>query len=78
MAPTMRLYGTGEVAALLGVPRWRLQYFIERGDVPGPSCILPGRRLFSDDDVNAIRQVLVARDDGTAKDGGVHHELAAV
>jgi DNA-binding transcriptional MerR regulator len=52
---------TGKVAAQLGIPRWWLAYLIERGDVPGPSLQVPGRRLFSDDDVGRIRKALDKR-----------------
>jgi DNA-binding transcriptional MerR regulator len=52
---------TGKVAAQLGIPRWWLAYLIERGDVPGPSLEVPGRRLFSDDDVTQIRKALANR-----------------
>ena len=51
----------GAVAAELGVPRWRLAYLIERGDVPGPSLQVPGRRLFTDRDVDRIRRALAGR-----------------
>jgi DNA-binding transcriptional MerR regulator len=51
----------GPVAAHLGIPRWRLAYLIERGDVPGPSLQVPGRRLFSEKDVDCIRQALVSQ-----------------
>jgi DNA-binding transcriptional MerR regulator len=49
----------GSVAAEVGVPRWRLAYLIERGTVPGPSLQVPGRRLFSSDDVECIRRALI-------------------
>lgn len=51
----------GDVAAALAVPRWRLAYWIERGDVPGPSMQVPGRRLFTDADVERIRAALEKR-----------------
>ena len=52
-----RMFTTGEVAGRLGVPRWRLQYLVERGVVPGPSQQVPGRRLFSEEDVTNLRAV---------------------
>jgi hypothetical protein len=52
---------TGNVAARLEIPRWRLAYLIERGDVPGPSLQVPGRRLFNEADVERIRRALAAR-----------------
>jgi DNA-binding transcriptional MerR regulator len=56
------LYSTiGAVAERLTVPRWKLAYLIDRGDVPGPSLQVPGRRLFSEDDVGQIRQALAER-----------------
>jgi DNA-binding transcriptional MerR regulator len=51
----------GHVASLLGVPRWRLAYLIERGEVPGPSLQVPGRRLFTEDDIARIRSALARR-----------------
>jgi DNA-binding transcriptional MerR regulator len=51
----------GTVAKQLGVVRWRLAYLIERGDVPGPSMVVPGRRLFTADDVRKIREALRGR-----------------
>jgi hypothetical protein len=51
----------GTVAEELGIPRWRLAYLIEHGDVPGSSLQVPGRRLFTDDDVNQIRRALSER-----------------
>ena len=52
----------GALAAELQVPRWRLAYLIERGDVPGPSILVAGRRLFSESDVERIRAALAQRD----------------
>ncbi len=49
---------TGQVAELLKVPRWKLAYWIERGDVAGPSVTVPGRRLFSKADIEKIRKQL--------------------
>jgi hypothetical protein len=51
----------GRVAAALAVPRWWLAYLVERGDVPGPSLLVPGRRLFTDADVEKIRVALATR-----------------
>ena len=48
----------GEVATILGLPRWRLAYLVERNTVPGPSVQVPGRRLFTSDDVERIRDCL--------------------
>jgi DNA-binding transcriptional MerR regulator len=51
----------GAVAKQVGVIRWRLAYLIERGDVPGPSLVVPGRRLFTEEDVRKIRKALAER-----------------
>jgi len=53
----------GMVAAELSMPRWRLAYLIDRGDVPGPSLQAPGRRLFSEADVARIQQALAMHPD---------------
>jgi DNA-binding transcriptional MerR regulator len=58
---TPRYSTIGHVTDLLAIPRWKLAYLIERGDVPRPSLQVPGRRLFSEDDVKRIREVLVER-----------------
>jgi hypothetical protein len=61
-AMATRSYSTiGPVATHLGIPRWRLAYLIERGDVPGPSLQVAGRRLFSNPDVERIREALARR-----------------
>lgn len=52
---------SGAVATEVGLPRWKLLYFIEKGDLPRPSYQVPGRRLFTDADVSAIRQALDAK-----------------
>ena len=54
------VYSTGEVAASCGIPRWQFLYFIERGLVPGPTSQVPGRRLFTAEDVAKIRDALAA------------------
>jgi hypothetical protein len=54
----------GTVAVRLAVPRWKLAYLIERGDVPGPSLQVPGRRLFTDEDVARISAALALRAEG--------------
>lgn len=50
-----RLFTIGEVAQQIGVARWRLAYWIERGAVGGPALSVPGRRLFTTDDVARLR-----------------------
>lgn len=51
----------GKVAEFLGIARWRLSYLIERGDIPGPSVLVPGRRLFTQGDAELIRNALEER-----------------
>ena len=53
---------TGELARELGVPRWRLLYWLERHDLPEPSVSIPGRRLFTADDVRRIKELLAIKD----------------
>ena len=65
MTNTIAMHTTGEVARLLGIKRPRLQYLIERGYVPGPSQMVPGRWLFSDEDVEALQKALKAREEVT-------------
>ena len=60
---------TGEVARLLGIPRARLDYAIERGHVPQPRKTLMGaRRFYIQEDVAKIRAVL--KPDKNKKAGG--------
>ena len=60
MKPT-QLFSSGEAAAMLGVPRWRLLYLIDRGELPRPNQIVAGRRLFTHDDVAAMQAALDVR-----------------
>lgn len=69
MCKLSRFLTTGEVAKKLGMPRWRLAYLIDRGDVGGPAVVVPGRRLFSEQDVDRIRQEVSDRGDDVAKVG---------
>jgi hypothetical protein len=62
----------GQLATELNVPRWRLAYLIDRGDLPAPSAQVPGRRLFSEADVTAVREALArlqARGREAAREG---------
>jgi DNA-binding transcriptional MerR regulator len=58
---TTRYSTIGAVADRLAIPRWKLAYLIDRGDVPGSSQQVPGRRLFSEADVERIREALSER-----------------
>jgi DNA-binding transcriptional MerR regulator len=60
----------GEVAKQVEIPRWRLAYLIERGDLPGPSLQVPGRRLFSEKDVDCIRKTLESSVAGSGRAPG--------
>ncbi len=55
----------GSVAERVGIPRWKLAYLIERGDVPPPSFQVPGRRLFNEQDIERIIQALRAKQDAS-------------
>jgi DNA-binding transcriptional MerR regulator len=52
------MYGTGEVAGILGIPRWRLLYLLERGVLPEATSSIAGRRLFTETDVERLRAAL--------------------
>lgn len=58
---TDRMFTSGAVAAVVGLPRWKLVYLIERNVLPRPSHQVPGRRLFVEADITAILQVLDAK-----------------
>lgn len=49
---------TGEVARLLGIPRWKLSYLLDRGVLNEPELSVPGRRLFSEGDIARLKKHL--------------------
>ena len=53
----------GAVAAKLGIDRWRLAYLIERGTVPEASVKIPGRRLFTPSDIEAIEDAIASQEE---------------
>ena len=55
-----QLLSTGGVAEVLGLPRWKLLYLLDRGTVPGPSFRIACRRLFTGEDIAQIRVALAA------------------
>jgi hypothetical protein len=55
------LFTSGEAASQVGEPRWRLLYLIEKGVLPGPSLQVPGRRLFTTEDIEKIARALGKR-----------------
>ena len=59
------LFTSGTVARQLDLPRWQLLYLIERGQLPGPTFEVPGRKLFTEQDVEQIRKSLAAPADPT-------------
>ena len=52
------LVGTGATAEQLGIPRHRLIALLDSGRIPEPALKLPGRRLFTAQDVERIRKAL--------------------
>jgi len=63
MTPPEPLYTSGVVADRVHLPRWRLLYLVERGVLPGPTYTVPGRRLFTADDIRRIEAILADRPD---------------
>jgi hypothetical protein len=59
------LLTSGQAALRVGLPRWRLLYLIEKGEIPGPSYQVPGRRLFTPADLDRIAQALARRPEQT-------------
>ena len=55
------LFTSGEAASMVGEPRWRLLYMIEKEMLPGPSFQVPGRRLFTSADIEKIARALGQR-----------------
>lgn len=62
MGENAELMTIGALAAELGVDRWRLAYLIERREVPDASLKVPGRRLFTPEDIGRVREALAARE----------------
>jgi hypothetical protein len=54
-------FSSGEVADTVGLSRWKFLYHVERGDLPGPTHTVAGRRLFTTGDVENIRRALAAQ-----------------
>ena len=54
-----KLIGSGDAAKLLGVKRWKLIQLLESGKLSEPTFKLPGRRLFTEDDIKSLREELV-------------------
>lgn len=52
------LFTIGEVARRTGASRAHLAYLFERGALPQPSYQVPGRRLFTERDVEGIIRAL--------------------
>ena len=50
-----------EVCKQLGIRYYRLDYLIRNGYVPEPRKIASGQRIFSDEDIKIIKQVIVER-----------------
>jgi hypothetical protein len=55
------VFTSGQVAEQVNMPRWRFLYLIEKELLPGPSFQVPGRRLFTGEDVAAIALALENR-----------------
>ena len=59
-------FSSGEVADTVGLSRWKFLYHVERGDLPGPTHTVAGRRLFTAADVENVKRAWAAH---RAKDG---------
>jgi hypothetical protein len=57
-----------------------LLYLIERGELPGPSHTVPGRRLFTPEDEQRIHAALEAKPElrGTDKSSGASGAVSGV
>jgi len=56
-------FSSGQVALQVGLPRWGFLYLLDKGSLPGPSLQVPGRRLFTEEDVQRISEALERRPD---------------
>jgi DNA-binding transcriptional MerR regulator len=54
-------YSSGEVARIVKISRWKLLYFIESGIIPEPTLRASNRRLFTEEEIENIVDVLAAR-----------------
>ena len=63
MKRSSSLRSSGEVARLVGIPRWKLIHLIETGILPDASFVVPGRRLFTDQDVKQIKVAIKQLDE---------------
>lgn len=54
----MDLRTSGQVAKQLGVPRWKFLYWLDTGVLDEPAVRIPGRRLFTADEVKRIKEEL--------------------
>ena len=62
-----QVYSTGAVAEQVQLPSWRLIYLIDSGTLPGSSIQVPGRRIFTSEDLRRIKEILQARPELTEK-----------
>ena len=53
-------FSSGEVADAVGLSRWKFLYHVERGDLPGPTHTVAGRRVFSAEQVENIKRAWAA------------------
>jgi DNA-binding transcriptional MerR regulator len=51
----------GQLCRELGVRYYRLDYLIRSGYVPEPKRTASGQRIFSDEDVDNIKEVILGR-----------------
>jgi DNA-binding transcriptional MerR regulator len=56
------IFTSGEVAAEIGLSRAQFLYRVERGDLPAPTHAVPGRRLFTGEDLERIKRAMAARE----------------
>jgi hypothetical protein len=54
-------FSSGQVAVQVGLPRWWFLYLLDKGLLPGPSLQVPGRRLFTQEDIQRIGAALERR-----------------
>jgi hypothetical protein len=59
---TITLYTSGQVADRVALTRAEFLYLIETAQLPGPSVQVPGRRLFTEEDVRRIAEALAERE----------------
>jgi DNA-binding transcriptional MerR regulator len=59
-----KLYSTGDAAKALDIQRYQLTYLVETGHVKEPALRIAGKRAWSEEEIERVREVLWDRGNG--------------